>query len=297
MRLTAAQALVRFLAAQDVERDGVRQPLLRRLLRHLRARQRRGIGQALYERPDLLPYHQARNEQAMVHTAVGYARSGTGSATLACTTLDRARRDEHGHRRGARDRQPAAGAAAARRRLRVARPDPVLQQLEIAASRRRLGQRLLQPVSRYFDRIERPEQVIPAALAAMRVLTSPAETGAVTLAFRRTCRPRRSTSRTSSSRSASGTSRGRCPDADALARGCRCDPRGAAAADRRRRRRHLLRGDRRAAARFVRADRHPGRRDAGGQGLAALRPPVEPRRDRRDRHLRREPRSPPRPTS
>jgi 3D-(3,5/4)-trihydroxycyclohexane-1,2-dione acylhydrolase (decyclizing) len=183
VRLTAAQALVRFLAAQVVERDGVRRRFFGGCFGIFGHGNVAGIGQALYERPDLLTYYPARNEQGMVHAAVGYARQLNRLGALACTSSI-----------GPGATNMVTGAALATvNRLPVLLlpgdvfasrgPDPVLQQLETAARGDLSVNDCFIPVSRYFDRIERPEQLIPAALAAMRVLTSPAETGAVTLAF------------------------------------------------------------------------------------------------------------------
>src|SRR5881409_468136 len=182
-RTTAAQALVRFLAAQHVERDGVEQRFFEGCFGIFGHGNVAGIGEALYQHPDLLTYYQARNEQAMVHTAVGFARMKNRLATLACTTSI-----------GPGATNLVTGAALATiNRLPVLllpgdvfasrKPDPVLQQLEAPAAGDVSVNDALRPVSRYFDRITRPEQVVPAALAAMRVLTSPADTGAVTLAF------------------------------------------------------------------------------------------------------------------
>ncbi len=182
-RLTAAQALVRFLAAQQVERDGIERRFFEGCYGIFGHGNVAGIGQALYQHPDLLTYYQARNEQAMVHTAVGFARMTNRLATLACTTSI-----------GPGATNLVTGAALATvNRLPVLllpgdvfasrRPDPVLQQLEVPSRGDVSVNDALQPVSRYFDRIERPEQVMPAALAAMRVLVNQAETGAVTLAF------------------------------------------------------------------------------------------------------------------
>jgi 3D-(3,5/4)-trihydroxycyclohexane-1,2-dione acylhydrolase (decyclizing) len=142
-----------------------------------------GIGEALYESPELLTYYQARNEQAMVHTAAAYARMKNRLGMLVCTTSI-----------GPGATNMVTGAALATlNRLPVLllpgdvfagrRPDPVLQQLETPWRADVSVNECLAPVSRYFDRIWRPEQVIPAALAAMRVLVNQAETGAVTLAF------------------------------------------------------------------------------------------------------------------
>ena len=182
-RITAAQALVRFLAAQHVERDGAEQRFFEGCFGIFGHGNVAGIGQALYQHPDLLTYYQARNEQAMVHAAAGFARMKNRLATLACTTSI-----------GPGATNLVTGAALATvNRLPVLllpgdvfasrRPDPVLQQLEVPSRGDVSVNDSLQPVSRYFDRIERPEQLIPAALSAMRVLVNQAETGAVTLAF------------------------------------------------------------------------------------------------------------------
>ena len=183
MRLTAAQALLRFLAVQVVERDGVRRRFFGGCFGIFGHGNVAGFGAALYERPDLLTYHQARNEQAMVHAAVGYARQLNRLGAMVCTSSI-----------GPGATNMVTGAALATvNRLPVLLvpgdvfasrvPDPVLQQLETAGRGDVSVNDCFVPVSRYFDRIERPEQIVPAALAAMRVLTSPAETGAVTLAF------------------------------------------------------------------------------------------------------------------
>jgi 3D-(3,5/4)-trihydroxycyclohexane-1,2-dione acylhydrolase (decyclizing) len=183
VRLTMAQALVRFLAAQHVERDGVERRFFEGCFGIFGHGNVAGVGQALAERPDLLPYHQARNEQAMVHAAAAFARMRNRLATLACTTSI-----------GPGATNMVTGAAGATiNRLPVLllpgdvfasrRPDPVLQQLEVPWRGDVAVNDCLQPVSRYWDRVQRPEQLVPAALAAMRVLTNPAETGAVTLAL------------------------------------------------------------------------------------------------------------------
>ncbi len=170
-----AQALVRFLANQYVERDGIEQRFFAGCWGIFGHGNVGGIGQALHERPDDLRYFQARNEQAMVHAAHGYAKMRDRLATFACTTS-------------------IGGAAAATvNRIPVLllpgdvfasrAPDPVLQQLEVPWAGDVSVNDVFRPVSRYFDRILRAEQIVPSALAAMRVLVSPAETGAVTLAL------------------------------------------------------------------------------------------------------------------
>jgi 3D-(3,5/4)-trihydroxycyclohexane-1,2-dione acylhydrolase (decyclizing) len=182
-RLTTAQALVRFLAAQYSERDGVRQRLVPAAWGIFGHGNVAGLGQALVQYGDAMPFHQGRNEQAMVHAAVGFARQSGRLATHAVTTSI-----------GPGATNLVTGAALATvNHLPVlllpgdvfaARPaDPVLQQLQVPYAGDVSVNDCLRPVSRYFDRIVRPEQLIPAALEAMRVLTDPVDTGAVTLAL------------------------------------------------------------------------------------------------------------------
>src|SRR5205809_3014024 len=178
-----AQALVRFLASQHVERDGVEHRFIGGCFGIFGHGNLTGIGQALAQNPELLTYYQARNEQAMVHTAAGFAKMRNRLAALACTTSIGP---------GATNMITAAAAATVNRLpvLRLPgdvfasrRPDPVLQQLESPSRGDVSVNDAFIPVSRYFDRIQRPEQLIPAALSAMRVLTSQVDTGAVTLAL------------------------------------------------------------------------------------------------------------------
>jgi 3D-(3,5/4)-trihydroxycyclohexane-1,2-dione acylhydrolase (decyclizing) len=183
IRLTVAQALVRFLAAQYTERDGARHRLIGATWGIFGHGNVAGIGQALVEYADVMPYHQGRNEQSMVHAAVGYARQSNRLSTHAVTTSI-----------GPGATNLVTGAALATiNHLPVlllpgdvfaARPaDPVLQQLEVPYAGDVSVNDCLRPVSKYFDRVHRPEALIPAALQAMRVLTDPAATGAVTLAL------------------------------------------------------------------------------------------------------------------
>ncbi|MFC9845282.1 3D-(3,5/4)-trihydroxycyclohexane-1,2-dione acylhydrolase (decyclizing) [Streptomyces sp. NPDC060223] len=182
-RLTVAQALVRFLAAQYTERDGERRRLIGATWGIFGHGNVAGLGQALVEYADEMPYHQGRNEQSMVHAAVGFARQSNRLATHAVTTSI-----------GPGATNLVTGAALATiNHIPVlllpgdtfaTRPaDPVLQQLEVPYAGDVSVNDCLRPVSRYFDRITRPEALIPAALQAMRVLTDPVETGAVTLAL------------------------------------------------------------------------------------------------------------------
>jgi 3D-(3,5/4)-trihydroxycyclohexane-1,2-dione acylhydrolase (decyclizing) len=183
VRLTTAQALVRFLSAQHTERDGIEQRFVEGCFGIFGHGNLTGVGQALAQNPELLTYYQARNEQAMVHTAAGYAKMRNRLATMACTTSI-----------GPGATNMITGAAAATvNRVPVLllpgdvfasrRPDPVLQQLEVPWRGDVSVNDAFVPVSRYFDRIQRPEQLVPAALSAMRVLASQVETGAVTLAL------------------------------------------------------------------------------------------------------------------
>ena len=181
LRLTVAQALIRFLAAQFVERDGQEHRFVTGCFGIFGHGNVAGIGEALFEMPAQMPYYQARNEQAMVHAATGYARMRNRLAIMACTSSI-----------GPGATNMITGAALATiNRIPVlllpgdvfaSRPtDPVLQQLEVPGRGDVSVNDCFQPVSRYWNRITRPEQLIPVALEALRVLTNPAETGAVTL--------------------------------------------------------------------------------------------------------------------
>ncbi|MFF8595387.1 3D-(3,5/4)-trihydroxycyclohexane-1,2-dione acylhydrolase (decyclizing) [Streptomyces sp. NPDC015220] len=183
IRLTVAQALVRFLAAQHTERDGARQRLITGTWGIFGHGNVAGIGQALVEHADVMPYHQGRNEQAMVHAAVGHARQRGRLSTQAVTTSIGP---------GATNLVTGAALATINRLPVLLLPgdyfaghaaDPLLQQLEHPAEADVSVNDTLRPVSRYFDRITRPEALVPSALNAMRVLTDPADTGAVTLAL------------------------------------------------------------------------------------------------------------------
>ena len=182
-RLTVAQALVRFLAVQEVERDGARTPFIAGCLGIFGHGNVGGIGQALHQERARMAFIPAHNEQAMVHIAAGYARQRNRLATMACTSSV-----------GPGATNMVTGAALATiNRLPVLllpgdtfagrTPHPVLQQLEVPDDDTVTVNDCLRPVSRYFARIDRPEQLTGAALEAMRVLTDPAQTGAVTLAL------------------------------------------------------------------------------------------------------------------
>ncbi|MEU0429376.1 3D-(3,5/4)-trihydroxycyclohexane-1,2-dione acylhydrolase (decyclizing) [Streptomyces canus] len=182
-RLTVAQALVRFLAAQFTERDGVRQRLISATWGIFGHGNVAGLGQALVEYADDMPYHQGRNEQSMVHAAVGYARQSNRLSTHAVTTSigPGATNLVTGAALATINHLPVLLLPGDTFATRVA--DPVLQQLEVPYAGDISVNDCLRPVSKYFDRVTRPEALIPAALQAMRVLTDPVETGAVTLAL------------------------------------------------------------------------------------------------------------------
>ncbi|MFL5828948.1 MAG: 3D-(3,5/4)-trihydroxycyclohexane-1,2-dione acylhydrolase (decyclizing) [Solirubrobacteraceae bacterium] len=182
-RLTTAQALIRFLSVQEVKRDSVSHRFFAGCFGIFGHGNVAGLGQALHQYRDRLPYHPARNEQAMVHLAAGYARQRNRLGTYICTTSV-----------GPGATNMVTGAAAATiNRLPVLllpgdtfatrTPHPVLQQLEVPHDATVSVNDCFRPVSRYFERLQRPEQLIAGALEAMRVLTDPAETGAVTLAL------------------------------------------------------------------------------------------------------------------
>ena len=182
-RMTVAQALVRFLAAQRVRRDNQEQAFFAGVFGIFGHGNVAGIGEALAHRPAPLPYYLPRNEQAMVHTAAAFAKASNRLRTMACTSSI-----------GPGATNMVTGAAAATiNRLPVLLlpgdifatrlPDPVLQQLESPGSRDISVNDCFKPVCRYWDRINRAEQLPSALMEAMRVLTSPADTGAVTLAL------------------------------------------------------------------------------------------------------------------
>jgi 3D-(3,5/4)-trihydroxycyclohexane-1,2-dione acylhydrolase (decyclizing) len=186
-RLTAAQAVVRFLANQYSERDGVEQRLIAGCFGIFGHGNVAGLGQALLEAeladPSALPYHQARNEQAMVHASVAYARMKDRLSTFACTASVGP---------GATNMLTGAALATINRLPVLLLPgdifatrvsSPVLQELEDPTGYDISVNDAFRPLSRFFDRVWRPEQLPQALLGAMRVLADPVETGAVTIAL------------------------------------------------------------------------------------------------------------------
>ncbi|HUZ19786.1 MAG TPA: 3D-(3,5/4)-trihydroxycyclohexane-1,2-dione acylhydrolase (decyclizing) [Acidimicrobiales bacterium] len=184
-RLTVAQAIVRFLVAQRSERDGVEHRLVEGCFGIFGHGNVAGLGQALLqaelESPGALTYHQARNEQAMVHAATAFARMRNRLSTLACTSSigPGATNMVTGAALATVNRLPVLLLPGDTFATRVA--DPVLQQLEHPAGRDVSVNDTLRPVSRFFDRVHRPEALPDSLLGAMRVLADPAETGAVTI--------------------------------------------------------------------------------------------------------------------
>ena len=190
VRLTVAQATIRFLSNQYSERDGVEHRLIPGAFGIFGHGNVAGIGQALLqneiapiEGENPMPYIMPRNEQGQVHAAAAFAKTTNRMQTYMCTASI-----------GPGSLNMVVGAAlATTNRVPVLLfpsdqfasriPDPVLQQLEDPTTLEVTVNDCFRPVSRFFDRINRPEQLIPSLLNAMRVLTDPAETGAVTIAM------------------------------------------------------------------------------------------------------------------
>src|SRR5687768_15727792 len=183
IRLTMAQAVVRYLANQRSMRDGKQVPLFAGVWAIFGHGNVAGIGEALWHARDTLPTFRAHNEQAMAHAAIAFAKASRRRRMMACTSSIGP---------GATNMVTAAAVAHVNR-LPVLflpgdvfanrRPDPVLQQVESFHDGTVSANDCFRPVSRYFDRIARPEQIIPALLRAMAVLTDPAECGPATLAL------------------------------------------------------------------------------------------------------------------
>ncbi|MFT4038718.1 MAG: 3D-(3,5/4)-trihydroxycyclohexane-1,2-dione acylhydrolase (decyclizing) [Thermomicrobiales bacterium] len=181
IRLTMAQAVVKFMAQQYIERDGVEQPFFAGMWGIFGHGNVAGMGQALEELKEEVTFHRPQNEQGMVHTAAAYAKMKNRLQTFACTSSI-----------GPGATNMITGAACATvNRIPVLllpgdifasrRPDPVLQQLEYPLSLDISVNDAFKPVSKFWDRINRPEQILASLPEAMRILTDPAETGAVTI--------------------------------------------------------------------------------------------------------------------
>ena len=182
-RLTVGQAVVKYLAAQYSELDGTRRRLIPAMFGIFGHGNVCGLGQALEQSGGALPYYQTRNEQSMVHTAAGFARATRRTQTLACTSSigPGATNMVTGAATATINRMPVLLLASDYYATR--RQGPVLQQLEHPSAGDVSVNDCFRPVSRFFDRITRPEQLLTALPQAMRVLTDPADTGAVTLSL------------------------------------------------------------------------------------------------------------------
>ncbi|MGQ2903975.1 MAG: 3D-(3,5/4)-trihydroxycyclohexane-1,2-dione acylhydrolase (decyclizing) [Neoaquamicrobium sediminum] len=183
VRLTMAQALTRFMTRQMTEIDGARVPVFAGVWAIFGHGNVAGLGEALYQVRETLPTYRAHNEQAMAHAAIAYAKASFRRRMMAATTSIGP---------GATNLVTAAALAHVNRlpvlllpgdvfASRI--PDPVLQQVESFSDATVSANDCFRPVSRYFDRIARPEQIVPAMARAMQVLTDPAECGPVTLAL------------------------------------------------------------------------------------------------------------------
>ena len=183
IRLTMAQALVRYLAAQQTDCDGQSRPLFAGVWAIFGHGNVAGLGEALWQAREALPTYRAHNEQAMAHAAIAFAKASRRRRIMACTTSIGP---------GATNMVTAAAVAHVNR-LPVLllpgdvfanrRPDPVLQQVEDFADGTVSANDCFRPVSRFFDRITRPEQILGALPRALSVLTDPAACGPVTLAL------------------------------------------------------------------------------------------------------------------
>lgn len=186
-RMTVSQALIEFLAHQWTVDGDHRERTIPGVFGIFGHGNVAGIGQALkqlnVDQPDLMPYYQARNEQAMVHQSVGYARMHRRRGTFASTASvgPGATNMLTGAALATTNRLPALLLPSDTFATRVA--DPVLQQLEQPWDIGLTVNDAFRPLSKFFDRVQRPEQLYSIALGAMRVLTDPAETGAVTIAL------------------------------------------------------------------------------------------------------------------
>lgn len=182
-RLTMAQALVRFLDNQYIEVDGDEKKFVKGVFAIFGHGNVLGLGQALEEDCGDLAVYQGRNEQGMAHAAIGYAKQHLRQQIIACTSSVGP---------GAANMVTAAATATANRIpllllpgdvYATRQPDPVLQQIEQSNDLSISTNDAFRPVSKYWDRVSRPEQLMSACINAMRVLTDPAETGAVTLSL------------------------------------------------------------------------------------------------------------------
>jgi 3D-(3,5/4)-trihydroxycyclohexane-1,2-dione acylhydrolase (decyclizing) len=183
IRLTAAQALARYLSAQFIDIDGALTPYFAGVWAIFGHGNVAGLGEALHAAGDALPTYRAHNEQAMAHAAIAFAKASRRRRAMACTSSIGP---------GALNMVTAAGVAHVNRLpvlflpgdvFASRRPDPVLQQVEDFADATVTANDCFRPVSRYFDRIQRPEQILDSLPRAMATMLDPATCGPATLAF------------------------------------------------------------------------------------------------------------------
>jgi 3D-(3,5/4)-trihydroxycyclohexane-1,2-dione acylhydrolase (decyclizing) len=183
VRLTVSQALVRYLSAQFIDIDGLEVPYFAGVWAIFGHGNVAGLGEALHTAGDALPTFRAHNEQAMAHAAIAFAKASRRRRAMACTSSIGP---------GALNMVTAAGVAHVNRLpvlflpgdvFASRRPDPVLQQVEAFADATVSANDCFRPVSRYFDRIQRPEQILDSLPRAVATLLDPATCGPATLAF------------------------------------------------------------------------------------------------------------------
>lgn len=181
IRLTMGQALLKFLDNQFIEMDGIENKFVNGIFAIFGHGNVVGFGEALEKYKGDIVLYQGRNEQGMAHGAIGYAKQNNRKKIIACTSSIGP---------GALNMVTAAGTATVNRiplllfpgdSFACRQPDPVLQQIEISSSMSITSNDAFKAVSKYWDRVVRPEQLMSAMINAMRVLTDPAETGAVTI--------------------------------------------------------------------------------------------------------------------
>ena len=280
IRLTMAQALTRYLVGQMTEIEGEKVPLIAGVWALFGHGNVAGMGEALYQMRDELPTYRAHNEQAMAHAAIAFAKASFRRRLMAVTSSIGP---------GATNMVTAAALAHVNRLPLLLlpgdvfanrRPDPVLQQIENFADGTVSANDCFRPVSRYFDRITRPEQIINALQRAMTVMTDPAECGPVTLAL---CQDVQAEA--FDYPEAFFVVAATCPSVGGRT-ACRdreTSP-GPQTADHRGRGRSLFRRQQRPQG-IRRGPPYSGGRDAGWQILAFCRPSAQHGRDRRQRHL------------
>ncbi|MBQ8144275.1 MAG: 3D-(3,5/4)-trihydroxycyclohexane-1,2-dione acylhydrolase (decyclizing) [Butyricicoccus sp.] len=182
-KMTVGQAVVKFLNQQYVEFDGKVEPFVDGMFTIFGHGMVVGLGQALEENPGRLRVYQGRNEQGMAHTAISYAKQHNRRRIIACTSSIGP---------GAANMVTAALTATINNiplllfpsdPFATRQPDPVLQQLEVSSDLTITASDCFKPVSKYWDRITRPEQLMPALINAMRVLTDNSQTGTVTISL------------------------------------------------------------------------------------------------------------------